>query len=303
MITNTYLIEYAKAQVGKAYWNGTFGQGASKSLYASNKKRLPGEYKWSYNGEYDGQKVHDCHGLIKGAFWCKDKNSTAYVYQKDMPDCDIPTAYNRCTEKGSIASIPSIPGLYVFTSNFGHIGIYDGNGYVYEAKGHAWGVVKSKLTERPCFTKWGKDTKMIKFESAPVKLDYVAKVRSFQTWLNSMYSAGLVVDGHAGKKTMSAAVKALQTELNKKYNCGLVVDGRYGILTKKALTSHMIVKKEQGNLAYLIQGLLYSHECDCKGFDGSIGDGCVNAIKAFQKGKGIEVDGKVGSETFLKLIQ
>lgn len=184
-ITNTYLVEYCKAQVGKHYWNGTFGNGASKSLYNSNKGRLPSEYKWSYNGEYDGEKVHDCHGLIKGAFWCKDKNSTTYYYQREMPDCDIPTAYRRCTSKGSISTIPDIPGLYVFTKTFGHIGVYIGNGYIIEARGHDFGVQLNKLKDRPCFTLWGKDTKYVTFEDAPT--NYIQKVKEFQTWLNAEY--------------------------------------------------------------------------------------------------------------------
>lgn len=42
--TNSGLIAYAKAQLGKPYWWGTFGQIASGSLYASKKKQYPSYY-------------------------------------------------------------------------------------------------------------------------------------------------------------------------------------------------------------------------------------------------------------------
>ena len=37
----------------------------------------------------------------------------------------------------------------------GHVGIYVGNGEVIEARGHLYGVVKTKLKDRP-WTDWGK---------------------------------------------------------------------------------------------------------------------------------------------------
>ena len=40
------LVEYAKAQLGKPYWYGTFGQSASKSLYDQKKSQYPQRYDW-----------------------------------------------------------------------------------------------------------------------------------------------------------------------------------------------------------------------------------------------------------------
>ncbi len=37
----------------------------------------------------------------------------------------------------------------------GHVGVYVGNGEVIEARGHAYGVVKTKLKARP-WKQWGK---------------------------------------------------------------------------------------------------------------------------------------------------
>lgn len=302
MVSNAFVVDYVKAQVGKQYWNGTFGQLGTRSLYEQNKKRLPAEYKWTYEDKMAKTNCFDCHGLIKSIFWSGNKeHPEKLTYQKEMPDCDIPTAYNRCTSKGPISSIPEIPGLYLFTKNMGHIAVYIGNGLLVEAKGHAWGVVLSKVSERS-FAYWGKDTKYIKFDAVPAPVDYSNKVKMLQVWLNNNYKAGLTVDGGAGPLTVKACVKALQTNLNKLYNCGLVVDGGFGPKTQKALNEHMIKHKDKGAQAYLIQGLLYGSGYDCNGFDGSVGDGCKAAIEKFQKAYGLEVDGKVGAETFKRLI-
>ena len=61
--------------------------------------------------------------------------------------------HDKCTVKGSISSMPDIPGILVFLP--GHVGVYIGNGYVIEAKGHAYGVVKTKLAGRG-WKSWGK---------------------------------------------------------------------------------------------------------------------------------------------------
>ncbi|MBQ2676376.1 MAG: LysM peptidoglycan-binding domain-containing protein [Clostridia bacterium] len=68
-----------------------------------------------------------------------------------MPDTTADGLYRLSTVKGDIATIPEQPGLAVFRT--GHIGVYIGNGYVIEAKGTKYGVVKSKLSERN-FTHW-----------------------------------------------------------------------------------------------------------------------------------------------------
>ena len=43
--------------------------------------------------------------------------------------------------------MPDIPGIAVFMP--GHVGLYVGGGYVVEARGFAYGVVKTRLNDRP----------------------------------------------------------------------------------------------------------------------------------------------------------
>lgn len=144
------LVEYAIAQLGKPYWYGTYGQAASKSLYDYKKYQYPDYYWWDYAGETE-VKVHDCIGLIKGYIWSKSPtdNDPVYVKSQDKSDGGM---YEICTKKGDISTMPEVPGTLVFMK--GHVGVYIGDGYVVEARGHAFGVVKTKLASRG-WTKWG----------------------------------------------------------------------------------------------------------------------------------------------------
>ena len=45
-----------------------------------------------------------------------------------------------------MATLPEMPGVLVFMR--GHVGIYIGDGWVIEARGHAYGVVKTRLKDR-----------------------------------------------------------------------------------------------------------------------------------------------------------
>lgn len=142
------LVEYAKAQLGRPYWYGTYGQAASKPLYNYLKGAYPGKYTWDYASEVT--KVHDCCGLIKGYLWCDspEDNTPAYCEQQDI-SANMMRDISVCDE---IGTIPEIPGVLVFYN--GHVGVYIGSGEVIEARGHKYGVVKTKLKDRP-WKWWG----------------------------------------------------------------------------------------------------------------------------------------------------
>ena len=59
--------------------------------------------------------------------------------------------YYNATRKGTIDTIPEVPGLAVWKS--GHIGVYIGGGQVIEAMGTKYGVVKTQLQGRG-WTHW-----------------------------------------------------------------------------------------------------------------------------------------------------
>ncbi|MCD8088221.1 MAG: peptidoglycan-binding protein [Oscillospiraceae bacterium] len=124
----------------------------------------------------------------------------------------------------------------------------------------------------------------------------------FQAWLNSVYSAGLKVDGKYGVLTKKAAIKGVQKYLNATYSAGLTVDGIWGPKTKAALNGRALSNGSKGNLVYILQGVLYCKGYDPNGFDGEYGSGTTAAVKKFQTAKGITVDGKAGANTFAKLF-
>jgi len=150
--TNLGLVEYARKQVGRPYWYGTFGNIASPVLYSAKKKQYPAYYaSWSDFPEQFGQRVHDCIGLVKGYLWSDTAASVPkYNARQDVSANDM---LSLCKEKGVISSMPDIPGVLVFMK--GHVGIYAGKGEVIEARGHEYGVVVTKLSERP-WKNWGK---------------------------------------------------------------------------------------------------------------------------------------------------
>lgn len=143
------LVAYVIAQLGKPYWFGTFGQAASKELYDQKKRQYPAKYTEPYNGTTE--KVHDCAGLYKGYLWCDSHDDPTAEYQATQ-DISANSLFASCKEKGEMATMPDVPGVLVFYS--GHMGVYIGGGEVVEARGRKYGVVKTKLTDRP-WTSWG----------------------------------------------------------------------------------------------------------------------------------------------------
>ena len=145
--TNTGLVAYCKAQKGKPYWYGTYGQKASKKLYNAKKKQYPKQYKWSYPTKDAGKKVHDCAGLIKGYLWSSSPSASPKYNAKQ--DFGATGFYNKAKKKGKISSFKKIAVQLVFKGNDKtktHVGVYIGNNYVIEAKGHKYGVIQSKFS-------------------------------------------------------------------------------------------------------------------------------------------------------------
>ena len=152
--TASGLVAYAKAQLGKPYWYGTFGNTATNSLLTSKKKQYPSHYTEKRLEKYKsqlGERVHDCVGLIKGYLW--SESATSAPKYNSAQDESANGMRGRCKESGLIATLPEIPGVLVFFS--GHVGVYIGNGKVIEARGFNYGVVETNLKDRP-WTHWGK---------------------------------------------------------------------------------------------------------------------------------------------------
>lgn len=127
------------------------------------------------------------------------------------------------------------------------------------------------------------------------------KISQFQTWLNSNYNTGLIVDGVYGTGTKKGAIKAVQTYLNTIYKSGLIVDGIWGNKTKSAIRT--VSKGQSNNAVYILQGMLYCNGIDCNGLDGAFGNGTYSAVVTYQKNKRLAADGIAGQATFESLMK
>lgn len=193
MKTSSGLITYAKGQLGRPYWYGTFGQVSSRALYNEKKRQYPSNYppqKWTEQSFMDqlNVKVHDCVGLIKGYVMGTGDPDVATPYDAKY-DYSANGLFNICCATGSISTIPETPGLIVWKNN--HVGVYIGGGYVIEARGHAYGVVKTKLNDRP-WEQWGKLPKTwITYDEAPKPVFKPYQVKITASELNYRNGPGL----------------------------------------------------------------------------------------------------------------
>lgn len=267
--TNTGLVEYAKAQLGLPYWYGCYSQIATEELYKQKKQQYPSFYTASdYKLQY-GKRVHDCIGLIKGYLWSDTPTSTPKYNPAQDVNADGMLA--RCKEKGNISTIPELPGVLVFSPQ--HVGVYIGNGYVIEARGHKYGVVKTKLSERG-WKNWGK-CPWIEYGEAPKKATNIPQenlILAFQK-----------------------AAKADDKTLLPKYGA----DGEYGKETEEAMKVCVVKKRliyKYKNCTKLVQKLLGLEQ------DGKCGPQTSAAIKKFQKKNGLVTDGCCGVNTWKALL-
>ena len=154
--TNSGLVAYAKEQIGLPYWWGTFGQTATESLLSAKRKQYPSYYTANDFGRQLGKRVHDCIGLIKGYLWSESPTSTPKY--NSAQDVSAQGMYDKCTKRGNIGSFDKVKGRLLFkgssASHITHVGVYAGDGVVYEARGHAYGVIKSDFSSGS-WTHWG----------------------------------------------------------------------------------------------------------------------------------------------------
>ena len=138
--------------------------------------------------------------------------------------------------------------------------------------------------------------------AADITKDNSNDIKVFQSWLNTNYKTGLRVDGGYGPLTRAAAVTAWQMEMNTQFDLELEVDGVYGKKSKAAAKKCEVAYGAKGKFTHLIQGLLYCHGYDPNGFDGVFANGMLTAVRAFQRAKGLSLDGVVGANTWAKLL-
>ena len=178
------LATFCLSVVGAPYWFACFGNVASEALYNSkrsepqNKKYYDSWAKSTFTDDY-GKRVTDCAGLPKWFLWSDSMEHKAPTY-KSSEDYGATGFWNKCTEKGEMKTIPAHKvGILVFKgtgSTKTHVGVVvDDAGTVVEAKGHAYGVIKSNIKSFDC---WGK-CHLIKYDAAPPVKDLYTVVTQY----------------------------------------------------------------------------------------------------------------------------
>ena len=210
--SNADLVRFCIGKVGVPYVMGTNGRVLTKAVLNDLTRRNPGKWftasRLQAVRSWVGKRTTDCHGLIE--WFVPELAGGKWTY-----DVTADGAFNSATVKGSIGSIPELPGICVRYK--GHVGVYIGGGYVVEARGFDYGVCISALKKCP-WTHWYKHPK-IRYAGTALLAPSPAKVGKttdrysivwLQLALNRQIREGyitgtvLTVDGVYGKKTAVA---------------------------------------------------------------------------------------------------
>ena len=226
-----YLVEYAKAQVGRPYWCGTYGQIADTALLAYKRTQYPSMYPTPGNPPFVdqlGKKVHDCNGLVYAASVCDTPDSKPNGYPN--PYYAVQTLYKHCDDIQIIDEFTNpVKGMLLFRNYFGHVGIYGGDTYVYHAKGHAYGVVKEKFN----YKEWnicGKFMEMYEYPSVdqiiidtPEIIKEGCKGRNVIIWQQILLISGEKLPKYGADGDFGSETKAATISFQKK--CNIFADG------------------------------------------------------------------------------
>lgn len=135
---------------------GMFGDVLTEEWLSFKREQYPedvGEQEELIREKWMGRRTADCVGLIKAYGWFNPTTGEITYDSGAMPDCSTEDMIAEAQDTGTLDTIPEIPGIIVYRE--GHVGIYIGGGFVIEAKGTEYGVVKTKLSESE-FTHWFK---------------------------------------------------------------------------------------------------------------------------------------------------
>lgn len=146
-MNNLDIVRIASSKLGAPYWYGTFGQTASAALLEAKSKQYPQHYTAdripTYKQQF-GKQVFDCSGLLK--YILMTEAETKPLKYNVALDYSADSFYQTATIKGDISTLPEISGIGLHRA--GHVGIYLGNGKLIEARGFAYGTIKSDLQGR-----------------------------------------------------------------------------------------------------------------------------------------------------------
>jgi hypothetical protein len=153
---STDLVLWAKnaADSKWGYVFGTCGTVLDEKELSLKKSQFPSEVGTNESfirQHWLGRRTADCVGLIKGYSWYDPIKKMTTEGSGGMPDITADAMFDMASVKGTIGTIPEIPGLAVW--HRGHIGIYIGGGQVVEAQNTHAGVIQTPLGQTG-WTNW-----------------------------------------------------------------------------------------------------------------------------------------------------
>lgn len=301
MFKASELVAFVLSMMGMPYWYGTCVYRCTESTLKSKTKQYPDHYASGrmprYRSDITKRLVSmDCVGMIKGFFWTNGGKDVVRYINGEVDTFTNKYGSNGCPDKsangmleycqkqgckwGTIGSIPDVPGILVFFN--GHVGVYIGDGYVVEARGFAYGVVKTKLSARG-WKHWAYlPDSLIDYQGGsdvvveqPTQ-DVVKPVTgAVMAWQKAAIADGFQFPKHGA-------------------------DGEWGAECE-AVARQAIVKKrttyKYPNLTKIVQAAVGVT------IDGKCGSDTDRAIEAYQQKHGLEADGVVGLNTWKKIVK
>ena len=155
MYTNSGLVKYCKDALNLKtvyMWGGLMREVTENyinQIAGMYPNRYPASRKQALSALVGkGYYGCDCVGLIKSYYFGgvgTAKNAKGYDGSKDY---GVGTMYIAAKTKGKIATMPQTEGILVMTTDFGHVGVYVGNGQVIECtlNGSKDGVVQTAFS-------------------------------------------------------------------------------------------------------------------------------------------------------------
>lgn len=260
----------AKDYYENMYKSGSIYVWGFNSGTAITEKSIANAYRTfassKYNKAYYDSKLRE--GLGKNGSDCSGSHFILSGY-----DTTAQGYYNRCTKKGSITSIPKHKLVLVFkgssSSSITHTGVYLGNGNAFHMKSSTANAVLEPL-EKHGWKWWGYADFISDYDTFSFDIDAWDNI----SWIKTLQSAiGVKSDGVFDEKSLAATV----------------------VLSKEKNSKHASVKPLQTKLDHL--------GFNCGTVDGIYGNKTYVAVRSFQKAKKLTIDGKVGKNTWSKLVQ
>ena len=160
--TNIGLVTHSQQALNQKWfymWGG-YGQISTLEVIKNNIRQYSSNERWRtyLEGSIDVTRVCDCYGLVKSYLWWVDDYSNPKY--NVLHDTNTAGAFNNAKEKGTLNTLPEVPGIILYMQ--GHVGVYIGDGYFIELMGNGVGAYKGKITNGVVtkgskFTHWFKD--------------------------------------------------------------------------------------------------------------------------------------------------